>query len=353
MYIFYLLIFLLLLQGLIIPCDSKNGKRLFLVLSLIELQVVAGLRVPVGGDTEYYTKLFLEISRTPFKQLFHIGLEKGFVLFCYLLSFISKRPQTLVFFSSLLLNVLVLYYIYKKSKIVWLSVFLYVSLMAFFNAMNLMRFAIAYTILLYANDYVVKRQYVRLTAVLLLAASFHFSSLMYAIIYFIYPMKLTKKNMVAVAIPFGILALSFNYAFQLLVQLNVRYTSYGVHGVFYQSAYANILEFLISLVVFGFAVWCNKKIAYLKDEEKLYMWMLFIAMIFTLMSINVMIVIRFSALFALITIVYLPNLLSRMSYNQRDAWIFVISLFAILKMAVVLTYRSAWYFALPYRNWLL
>lgn len=353
MEVFYVLILLLVVQTILFDLNRKEGKIAYLILSFLEFQLFSGLRVPAYGDSQYYTDLFVEISKTPFIDLFESNLEKGFVFFCYILSFISKRPQTLIFFSSLIMNVLVIYYIYRKSKMVWLSVILYVTFMYFFNGMNLMRFVLAYTILLYANDYVVKRQFLKFSTILLIAASFHFSVLMYYIIYLIYPLKLCKKNLLIIAIPFSLLSITFMSAFEILIQLNDRYTSYESGGEFYQSAYANILEFLISLSIFVFVVWNNKRILHrLQGDDKLFTWMLFVAAIFALMSINVMIIIRFVSLFSLISIIFIPNLISQMPFGKKHIWITIFLVISTLKMVVVLTYRPEWYFGEPYKNWL-
>ena len=148
---FYILLFLLLLQAIIIPQKQKRGKLAYLVIAFVELQIVSGLRIPLGGDSEYYTDVFGHILGVPLIETLDYGLEKGFMFFIYILSLFSSRPQTLIFFSSLLVNYLVFRYIYKNSSLPWLSVVLYMTLMFFFNAMNLMSFMIACAILLYSN----------------------------------------------------------------------------------------------------------------------------------------------------------------------------------------------------------
>ena len=353
MHLFYLLFFLLIIQSVVFPCRKRQQKIIFLLLSFIELQIISGLRIPLGGDSEYYTDLFVETSTGSFSDSINYGLEKGFMVFCYLVSLISKRPQALVFCSSLVVNALILYYVYRNSKNIWLSVVLYMTFMFFFNSMNLIRFTMASSILLYSNKYVVSRSLFKFLLVVLLAFSFHFSAALYAIIYCIYPVELKIKNFFLVSTPFVIVFMAFLTLFQLLIQLNDRYTSYENSGEFYQSSYANILEFLFSIFLFWFVVYRKKWTMFnISGNERLYIWLMFISMAFYLMSINVMIIIRLALIFSLISIIYIPNLISEMRNASKIRWTLVFLFVSFTKMAVILTYRPEWYFGEPYRNWL-
>lgn len=351
MAIFYVLVFLLLLQVIIIPQDNQRGIKVYLLLAFLELQVVSGLRLPSAGDSEYYTDLFVEVSQLSLDETLNYGLEKGFMLFLYLVSLINKSPQAILFFSSLLLNSLVLGYIYKESRKPWLSVVLYVTFLYFFSAMNLMRFMIACIILLYSNEYIVKRDPIRFFIILLVAASFHFSSLMYGIAYFLYPIKLNCRNLAMIATPFIVLSFFILPVFQFLIQINGRYSSYENAGEFDQSAYANILEFLFSLCVFLFFAYQQKwSLKDISGLNKLYMWLAFVATIFFFMSINVMMIIRFASMFSLVFIVYIANVISEMDDLMQRRWIISFFSVSFLKMLVVLTFRPEWYFGSPYEN---
>lgn len=340
-----------MLQAIIIPQNNQRGIKVYLILAFIELQIVSGLRLPTAGDTEYYTDLFVDVSQMPLTESLDLGLEKGFMLFLYLVSLINSKPQSILFFSSLFLNSFVLYYIYKKSKIPWLSVVLYVTLMFFFSGMNLMRFAMACTVLLYSNDYIVQRKPIKFLAILIVASSFHFSTLIYGIVYFLYPMQLKYKNFVSIATPLVVLSFIILPVFQILIQINPRYTSYAEADEFYQSAYANVLEFLFNFCIFLFLTYSYKwKLKEIVGINKLYMWLTFLSVVYAFMSINVMIIIRFVSLCSLIYVIYIANVISEMPKLKQQRWIILFMLVTIAKMAVILTYRPEWYFGEPFNH---
>lgn len=333
----------------------KRYNRLLFLLSFLGLQIISGFKIPIEGDSEYYADLFVEVSKIHFKDLFDISIEKGFLVFFWLLSFICKTPQGMIFWVSAIMNVMVLWYINRNSNIKWLSLVLYVTLMYFFNSMNLFRFALTYTILLYANKFIIKRQFVQFTAICLLAASFHVSVLLYMILYFVAPMKLSLKNMAIISIPAVILMSSFASVFGLVIQFHDRFSDYGVDGEFYQSAIANVLIAIESGLILLFCLKRNKVTKYGVDSfMKLGLWSLFISFIFSIFAIRVMMLVRFVTLFGLISIIVIPNTIaqSRTSYRSYRTWSSLFVVVTICKTSVILTYRPEWFFVV-YKNLLL
>lgn len=350
--VLYIFVFLLILEALFLPAANKKYEKLFLIIAFVELQFVSGFKVASGGDAEYYVDLFVQISQTRFKDLFEMDLDKGFLTYCYLISFISTKPQAIIFITSAIINVLVFNYINKYSRIKWLSVVLYVTFMYFFNAMNLLRFVLAYTILLYSHKYIVQRKLINFLLILCIAGSFHFSTFLYGIIYFIYPLKLNLKTIIIIGTPFVLASIYFMNLFEVLIQLNDRYVTYGEFGEFYQSAYANILQAVISIALFLFCVVFSRgKLQSYDEFDKLGILSLLIAALFSILSIKVMMIVRFVTLFSLISIVTIPNIISHIK-NKQVSWICIL-LFLLVTLAqtiVVLEYRSEWYFEGEYKN---
>lgn len=356
MTIFYLLILLLIAQGHFMSMKWPiSYKKSYLVLAFFELQAVSGLRMPLGDDDVAYVGYFLEISEMSFSEVLSHGLETGFALLCYFLSFISKDGQFLIFVTSAFMNLMVIVFISRKSKIPWLSVVLYVTLMFFFNVMTLMRFMIACSILLYSNKYILNRSFFKFLIMVLLAASFHFSAWIYLMLYFLYSFKLSKFNLLFVSVTFLSLFVSFSLIFSLIIQVHSRFTSYdGGIGMFYQSSFANILIFVQNILILIFAMMkVSHKLFRVEGEVKLFLWSTFLACVFSLMAINVMILTRFVIMFSILQIVYIPNLIWP-RYRIGNYFNIVAAFLAITitQVIVILTYRPEWYFSEPYHNYL-
>ena len=253
----------------------------------------------------------------------------------------------MIFWVSAIMNFLVLNYINKHSEIKWLSQVLYVTQMYFFNAMNLFRFVLACIILLYSNEYIIKRQFLRFAVICLIAASFHVSVLLYMILYFVAPLKINIRNIAIVAIPALVLMSSFTNVFDFVIQFHDRFSAYGVDGEFYQSAIANVLIAIESGLILVFCLVKNLRSKTGVDEfMKLGLWSLFISSIFALFAVRVMILIRFASLFSLISIIVIPNTIARAKTTPRSywTWSFIFVFVTIIKTTIVLSYRPEWYF---------
>ena len=338
------LIILLIIQGHLLSVKGRRLDKLFVILSFLEILFIAGLRVPVGGDSEEYIDMYLVKSQMKLSDFFVYRFELGFDLFCYLSSKISKNPQMLIFSSTAFINFFVLRYIYKNCKIPWLGVVL-----------NLMRFLIACSILIYANYYIINRSFVRTLLIVLIASSFHFSALLYMLLYFAYYFRLNIKTILLAIVVFVIVSKTFLDLFSLLIQFNTKYTSYANgNGDFDQSSFANILLMVLQLFIFLYIILMVKnRLSVLERFEKLAIISLFIALLMSVAAIKIMMFTRFLTMFSLIEIVFIPNLLYK--YYRKPIYYLHTLLFLVVTLSevvVIFLYRPEWYAILPYRNYL-
>ena len=354
MFAYLLLILVLWLQG-----KTIKNRKLFLFIAFLEMTFVSGLRVQVlgiGADTEYYCNHYVELSSYKFEYLFQsFYFEMGFDVFCKCLSFISKNPQFLIFATQALMNGLVVRFVARNTHNCWLGVFLYITLMFFFGAMNTMRFCLACSILLQATDFIIERRFVRFSMIVIVASLFHFSALMFFGLYFLYAIRPTKRNLFYLTIPF-ILALVLFYAlFNTLIQINPRYSSYDSgNGEFYQSSVANILILLVNLLFLIFiSIKNNRQVHNLCGRDKLFFLCIFLSVCFSAMAIKVMMITRFVTMFSMMEIVAVPNVLNSIrNIKSRRMWTDIIILGTLSQVITILALRPEWYQVTPYKNWL-
>lgn len=348
--------FIILLVLLIIQGNTIKDRKVFLFVAFLELLFISGLRVPdtYGSDTRAYCDMFVDLINVKVSHIISSdSYEWGFNLFCHLLSFLSKDPQILLFVSSLIMTGAVIIFILKRSKDPGFSVLLYITLLFFFNNLNLMRFGLSMSILLFSINSVVNRHFLKFAVIVAVASLFHFSALLFLMIYFVYPLKITGKRMFLFLIPFVFLIYAFQMFFEILISINSRYTSYDQGGgIFYASSYANIVMFLINVTMFLFA-WRKNRIPINKlcGYEKFFFLSSFLAVMFSFIAINVMIVTRFIIMFSIVNIVYIPNVV-RGIRNKKNAfaWKTGIIAWSIIYMVLCLTYRLEWFMINPYSN---
>lgn len=355
MLIYILLLTIIFLQGVLISSAKRINNNIFLFLSFLEIVFISGFRESVGGDTEYYIDLFKTISNLPFDQAINYGLEKGFLIFCFLLSRITRNPQILILASSILINGLVFDYIRKNSKNVWLSVYLYITLLYFFNSMNLMRFALSIAILLQSIKYIERRNFLKFLFWVILASSFHFSAVIFVFTYLFGILQINRAKAILAVIFVSLSVFFAQLIVQSVIEFFPRYISYKSSFFGYQGNLANYIIFVIFFLFVLIAILFDDNLNSNADENSLStninIWFLICGAGFALAAIKIFIFTRFTIMFTIVAISYLPNLLTVIR-NKNNTFIITLGLvtMTLLYTIIVLAYRPEWFMVTPYKN---
>jgi len=139
--------------GLILKDDNKKNKIISVICTGIILILISSIRsINVGVDTLQYATVFEKIANcNSLTEAFNVSrFEKGFIVLCFILSRISSNPQILIFVSSVIIISSVMIFLYSSSKKVWLSLFMFIALNYFSMYMNVMRQAVAISIIFIA-----------------------------------------------------------------------------------------------------------------------------------------------------------------------------------------------------------
>jgi len=296
----------------------------------------------------------VELANSSFSELFSFFyFEIGFDIFCKFLTLFSKNPQFLIFVTQILMNGIVCMFALKKSNIPWLSVMLYITMMFFFNAMNAMRFCMACSILLLSVDYAVKRKFIKFALLVVGASMFHFTALLFFIIYFIYPFRITVKSTLIMLGVFLVVFAAFYSIFSIIIQINPKYSSYESGGEFAQSAFANYFIMAERVAVLAFILrFIRPKVKHLNGYGRYYYWCCFIAVLFSLSAIKIMMMSRFVVMFSIMEIVMIPMVLARLPKKRRAFWTNAIIVLSIIQVVVIMSFRPEWYQVTPYHNYL-
>lgn len=176
------LVFMVLLR-LLLPRDSARSRRIFALACFFILTFIAACRAPeVGRDTTLFIeRAFDRIRIRNFRETFALStwLEPGFRLLCYVISRFTANGQWLVVVSSVLIHGSVSLFIYRHAKNVYLAFYLYLAMMIYPFYLNIMRQALAIAVLLFAWDFLKKRRFLLYTLLVLVAATFHVSALLF------------------------------------------------------------------------------------------------------------------------------------------------------------------------------
>ena len=348
MTVYLILIGLLILQAACFSISKIRSNKLYCILAYFEILLIAGFRIPTGGDTQHYVDFYTYVTDISSYSDLNSGFEIGYNIYNYLLSRVFHGPQYIIFFSIAIINYLVFKYILENSKIVWLSIVLYITLGFLFSFMNTTRFAIACAILLCSIKYLENSNFLKFTIVVLIAFSFHFSAIFFILIYFFKYIDLDKKKNI-ILILVGTLALNYVFVpiFELIVQFHGRYSSYmNTGGQFYSSSFTNIIYAIQYLLLFIFCYYYNKG-----KRNAPIVGALVLALSCAIVSMKIMMMIRFTTMFGLTVVVLIANSLYKFRHTLKYYFFLLIILsITVLQVVIIFIYRPDWYLITPYRN---
>ncbi|MBQ3064079.1 MAG: EpsG family protein [Clostridia bacterium] len=166
----------------LLPRDTERNRRVFATLCCFLLVSLAALRAPtVGRDTALFLDVFERLDDRPLLDALGYSnwVEPGFKLLCTLIGFFTDNGQWLTVVTSVIIHTSVSFFIYKHAKNIYLGFFLYMGMMIYPLYTNTMRQALAVSVLLFAWGLFKKKRFLWYSLLVLLAASFHVSALLF------------------------------------------------------------------------------------------------------------------------------------------------------------------------------
>lgn len=174
------------------------------VILVVPYIIWAGFRTDIIGDTKAYRMAFRD-APTHLGQLAEylstITKDKGFSVLTVLLKCIIGNSDVLFFLIIASIQLFCIVYICRKySCNYWLSIFLFIASTDYIGWVhNGMRQFLAITIIFAATDLLLKKKYVPLIAIILVASTFHASALfMIPVIFIVQGKAWNKKSIVCI-----------------------------------------------------------------------------------------------------------------------------------------------------------
>ena len=182
--------------------QSPVGQKCYLILVAAALVAMATLRYSIGFDYFSYQEIFEKIAAASWAELpAAFGEFPGYALINKIVAMLGGSYRVLLLVCNLFMTWAVFHVIRKYSSMPWMGVFLYITLQFFAHSMNLLRQSIAATVLLLGYGFLRDRKPLPYLAVVLAAASIHYSALVMLPVYFLINLPADWKRMLAVGVP--------------------------------------------------------------------------------------------------------------------------------------------------------
>lgn len=205
---------------------SNIGRKRIVCLSFVMIILLSSLRKwTVGIDLrQYYYKSFIQFLSWSWKDVEKNPYEAGYY---YLNVFIGKlfgNPQFFIVATSLIVFSIIGWFIYRNSDDVLMSIFLFIAYLYWFMFLNIIRQAIAVSIVLIASE-ILKSKEVgikRISIVVLLvflASTFHNSAILMLCLLPIHYLRFKRKEILGAILVIIVALLTYDRVFSFAAGL--------------------------------------------------------------------------------------------------------------------------------------
>lgn len=353
MKVYIALIFSLIFLNFFLRSEKhENNKKAFLIIAFFIFFIISALRTQmVGADTKQYCWAFDLIKEHSLEWSFeNLRFEKGFIVFCKLLSYISMDSQILIIVSSFIIISVVFYFIKENSVNPFLSVLLFVLLNYYFMYISAMRQALAIACCLIGYTFFYKKEkYKPFILTIILASLFHTSALCMLILLAITNKISYNKNLFGLTILVSLISFVFSDFIFILIAKGNQY-SYYINSDYAQGS--NIAGYINYIIVF-----CMLIFSYVFGKDKIkkdknfnrYLIILSINLILSALAIKTSIFGRLSTYFNIFNCIYLPYVMNNIKLDSNRKIMKTIVYFSIFSYWIIVSLnRPEWYGCIPY-----
>ena len=242
----------------------RQGKidRICMSAIFLLLAGASALRIYTGNDYQTYISHFHDIYRGNY-----VVTERGFNLVVTAVYRFFREEYYLVIFGifAFLTVGVFLKALYDQSVEFPMSFFLFMALGAYFQTYNTVRYYFALAIVLYSMRYILRKQYIRFLAVILIASLFHKTALIVIPLYLLAAVRWKWQHLLIA----GILAISGLFFQEQYMALFVRlYPSYTAEEEYLASGGFSIVNVFRCAAVLLFSLYILKgKKGWYDDRE--------------------------------------------------------------------------------------
>jgi transmembrane protein EpsG len=270
-------------------------NKILIVGVIVWFVIVSGLRGSTIGDTEAYRHAYIINNFT----WDYIKSQKdiGFQILQMLLKNYTNDPQIMIFITALITNLLILSVFYKYSRMIELSVFVYVTSGFFITSMNGIRQCLAAAIIFAATKYLLEGNWKRYFLVVIFASFFHQTALILLAVYFIVRRKAWTKVTLLLILMAIFIVIGFNEFSQILFSA-LQDTQYGGYKDFSEGG-ANIIRVAVGGAPVIIAFIGREKLRTIMPKSDYIVNLCIIGLVFMIISTQDWIFARFSIYFDL------------------------------------------------------
>lgn len=286
-------------------------NKLIALFSIVPFIVVAGLRNNIG-DTPFYMHTY-NINDFTWDYI-SAQDDIGFGILQMILKSYSQDPQILIFTTAFVTNLLIILVFYKYSKVVELSIYVYITGGLFLVTMNGIRQCLAAAIIFSATKFLIEGNKVKYILVVVFASFFHQSALVLIPVYFLVRFKPWTKATLVLLVFSVLIVIGFS-TFSTLLFSAIEDSQYGVYSSFDEGG-ASVIRVLVFAAPIVIAFFGREKLREVFPQSDVFVNMALVGLCFMIISTANWIFARFNIYFELYQLVLVSWILQ--VFKEKD-----------------------------------
>lgn len=288
-----------------------SPNKILVLGALLSLVFISGLRSNIG-DTFSYINAYVvnDFSWGNAGNQSNIG----FWLFQLILKRYSEDPQILIFTTALITNVLIVFVIYKYSRMIELSLYVYITGGLFLVSMNGVRQVMTAAIIFTATKFLIDGNWVKYFLVVLFASTFHESALILIPIYFLVRYKAWSKATFLLLV-FSLVIVVGYEQFSLLLFSAIEESQYGHYSSFNEGG-ASVIRVAVEAVPLLIAYLGRERLREIFPHSDYIVNMALVSFVFMIVSTQNWIFARFSIYFSLYQLILISWIVT--IFNNKE-----------------------------------
>ncbi|MGD6815514.1 EpsG family protein [Metabacillus sp. 84] len=270
-----------------------RANKLLIIFTSMVLVAVSGLRTNIG-DTFFYMHSF-QTDMTWDKIL--SDKDIGFGMMQMMLQSFSKDPQILIFTTALITNLLIVLVLYQYSRMIELSLFVFITSGMYLVSMNGLRQFLAAAIIFAATTFLFKRKWFLFFITILFASTIHQSALIMLPIYFLVNRRAWTKETYILLMLAALAVIGYGQ-FSAILFAAIENTQYSGYQSFSEGG-ASFLRVIVHAAPVILAYFGREKLREMFPYSDVVVNMSILGLVFMLISTQNWIFARFSIYFGL------------------------------------------------------
>lgn len=299
----------------------KNTKTFAIAISLILISILGFRNINVGIDTLGYFEAFIRVKSLSLTNLFDdVYYEYGYRILQYTVSLFIGEYQFLLILVAIFYVASVSFHIHKHSTNPAFSYILFILYGFYTFAFSATRQALAIAVVLIAYEFIIKNKKYKFLMTIVIAASFHVTSVIFFISYLVTKVKLNK---------FTITALSFLILITVYFKEDIFVFLNGLSRVEYNvTDTGGDLLFLFMIISVLLGVLLKKSFLESNPKNKSLFYMMCLGVIIMPITTFHPAIMRLFYYFFIFLISYVPNVLNSIKnpYTRLCGYFFYFSI---------------------------